>query len=86
MLNIVCTVGGIIATFAFLAKDAPKYTPGYSIGIGFICLSAFASTVYFVGLIIENKKRDRVAAEGVSVGKGENVMMGDLAPDYRYML
>lgn len=82
MLNIVCTVGGIIATFAFLAKDAPKYTPGYSIGIGFICLSAFASTVYFVGLIIENKKRDR----GVSVGKGETVMMGDLAPDYRYML
>lgn len=80
------TVGGIIAAFSFLAKDAPKYIPGYSLCIAFICLSALANTIYFAGLVVENRKRDRGDVKGVDLPEGEKALMGDLSPDYRYML
>lgn len=81
-------VGGIIAVYAFLAKDAPKYITGYSICIGFICLSVLANAVYFIGLIIENRRRDRSSAQARAalLSADEKTKMGDLNPDYRYFL
>jgi len=79
-------IGGIIAAFSFLATDAPKYTPGYSLCIAFICLSALASTIYFVGVITENMRRDRGNVKGADLPEGEKALMGDLSPYYRYML
>ncbi|OBZ68954.1 hypothetical protein A0H81_11047 [Grifola frondosa] len=78
-------IGGIIAVFAFLAKDAPKYIPGYSICIAFICLSVLANVVYFLGVTFENRTRDRLQASDASVlSEDEKKRMGDLNPDYRY--
>jgi MFS family permease len=79
-------IGGIIAAFSFLSKDAPKYTSGFGICLGFICLSAVANTVYFSALIAENKKRDRGHVKGLDLPDDEKLLMGDLNPDYRYML
>lgn len=76
----------MIATFSFLSKDSPRYIAGYSICIGFLCLSALACTVYLSGLILENKRRDRGEVKGVDLPYEEKAMMGDLSPDYRYML
>lgn len=79
------TVGGIIAVYAFLAKDAPRYTPGYSICIAFICLSLIANCVYLAAIKFENRKRDRLQAQGgSSLSPDERKRLGDLNPDYRY--
>ena len=79
-------VGGIIATFSFLSKDAPRYIPGYSISIAFIALSLAANTVYFLGVSWENRRRDRQAAQGAHahLSEDEKKRLGDLNPDYRY--
>ena len=76
-------IGGIIATYAFLDKDKPKFVPGYSICLAFICFSAINCTVYLVGCMIENKRKDTTTS---MLTEWEKTEKGDLSPDYRYML
>ena len=78
-------IGGIIATYAFLAKDSPRYKPGYSICISFICLSAAACTIYFVTLVMQNRQRDG-SPRDVGLTEYEKTEKGDMSPDYRYQL
>ena len=80
------TCGGVIATFSFLAKDAPRYTKAYSLSLGFIGLSAISTTIYFFALISENQKRARGQSEHSGKSEEEKARLGDLNPDYRYML
>ena len=76
--------GGIISTYAFLPKDLPGgYVPGHSICIGFIGLSIVASTVYFAGVMMENKQRRSLNPVGLT--DYEATEKGDLSPRYRYM-
>jgi hypothetical protein len=80
-------VGGIIATYSFLSKDAPEYRNGYIICISFACLSAAACIAYVVSLWYENRQRDRnatVTATNTITGEDETEDLGDLAPSYRY--
>ncbi|KAH9922693.1 MFS general substrate transporter [Amylocystis lapponica] len=86
----VLVVGAIIAIYAFLAKDAPRYTTGYGICIAFICISVVADFVYLWGLVSENMRRNQCA---LAYTHDEDVLtaeqkkgMGDLNPDYRYIL
>ncbi|CCM04875.1 uncharacterized protein FIBRA_07068 [Fibroporia radiculosa] len=80
-------IGGIIAVYAFLAEDAPKYITGYSLCIAFVCLSALADLVYFLSVIHENRRRDEARARGSTIlGKPVESEAGDLNPDYRYLL
>ena len=78
--------GGIIATFSFLAKDAPKYVRGYSICLGFLGLAAISCTLYCFALISENTNRARGLSEHYGKSDEEKARSGDLNPDYRYML
>ena len=78
-------VGGIIAVWAFLKKDAPRYITGYSICISFVCLSALASCLYFVLCLWQNQSR-RKSVKGTSLSEDEKTELGDLSPDYRYLL
>ncbi|GFN20429.1 putative MFS transporter [Aspergillus tubingensis] len=77
--------GGIISTYAFLAKDAPEYRNGYIISLSFICFSAACCIGYFVALWAENKRRDRVMANGApaELREDEEEVQGDLAVTYR---
>ncbi|KAF2663968.1 MFS general substrate transporter [Microthyrium microscopicum] len=77
--------GGIIAVFAFLAKDAPRYTTGYSICVAFACLSILSCTAYGVLCYSQNRKRDR-AVHDRSLTTYEKTELGDMSPDYRYLL
>lgn len=77
---------GTIATFTFLAKDAPKYVKGYSLSLGFIGLSAISCTLYFLALMSENRKRATGMGEHSGKSEDERAKLGDLNPDYRYML
>ena len=87
--------GGIVAVYSFLAKDAPRYVPGYSICLGFDAFTILMAIAYFLGLWTENRRRDRImrsqAGDGVIAGqsltdKHEKEDLGDRALDYRYML
>lgn len=77
-------IGGIIATYSFLSKDAPEYKPGYSICIGFICLSAVSCCLYAALITWENRKRARTVRATLS--DYEKTELGDLNPQFRYML
>jgi MFS family permease len=77
-------IGGIIATFSFLQKDAPGYKPGYSICIAFICLSAASCLVYFVAVWSQNKHRAKTLDVGIT--EYEQTELGDRATTYRYQL
>jgi MFS family permease len=78
-------IGGIIAVFAFLKQDAPKYVNGYSICLAFTSLSILACIVYGCACFLANKKRDESAGQS-GLTEEEKVEMGDLSPDYRYLL
>ncbi|KZF24772.1 MFS general substrate transporter [Xylona heveae TC161] len=78
-------IGGIIATYSFLAKDKPKYIPGYSICISFVCLSVVSCIAYFLATWSQNRARDRTPQD-LSLTEYEKTEMGDLSPDYRYLL
>ncbi|KAJ8106931.1 hypothetical protein OPT61_g9214 [Boeremia exigua] len=78
-------VGGIIAVFSFLKKDAPRYTPGYSISIAFVCLSALSCCAYFVACSWQNRQRER-SVRDVGLTEYEKTELGDMSPDYRYQL
>ncbi|MCJ1471797.1 hypothetical protein MMC13_000438 [Lambiella insularis] len=78
-------IGGIIATYAFLSKDAPNYKPGYSICIAFICLSATACATYFVSVLVQNRNRNK-APRDLGLTEWEKTEKGDMNPDYRYQL
>lgn len=77
-------VAAIISSFSFPAEDAPRYDTGFRLATSFACLSVAASTAYFVGCLLENRARDRKAAPPPT--KEEQEQLGDLSPDYRYML
>ena len=78
--------GAIISTFSYLAKDAPKFAKGYRLTLGFIGLSAVSCTLYFFALISENRKRTQGLSEYSDKSEEEKAKLGDLNPDYRYML
>ncbi|KAF2155650.1 MFS general substrate transporter [Myriangium duriaei CBS 260.36] len=78
-------IGGIIAVYAFLAKDAPKYTKGYSICLGFICLGIVACILYFIACFWQNRQRERTP-KNIGMTEHERTEMGDLNPEYRYQL
>ena len=79
------TVGGIISTWSFLAKDAPNYIPGYSVCIVFLGISLAACCVYLAGITLENRRRDRLRSSEVDLSAESKEIIDDLDLKYRYM-
>ncbi|KAL2013562.1 hypothetical protein VTN00DRAFT_1087 [Thermoascus crustaceus] len=82
-------IGGIIATYSFLQKDAKVYyRPGYIICISFICFSAASCIAYLVAVWLENRRRQRnvtvSSPAAVAEEQHQEELLGDLAPTYRY--
>ncbi|KAK9457425.1 major facilitator superfamily domain-containing protein [Dipodascopsis uninucleata] len=79
-------IGGIIATFSFLSKDAPKYIKGYSLGIAFTCVSMLACTAYLFGVYVENKKKrtTSVIEAWDKLSDDEKAFAGDKSPEFFY--
>ena len=78
--------GAIISTFSYLPRDAPKFIRGSALSLGFIGLTITSCTLYFFALIAENRKRAKGLSEHSGKSKEEKARLGDLNPDYRYML
>lgn len=78
-------IGGIIAVWAFLAKEAPTFKTGYSLCLGFTVLSIVACIVYAAACHMANRRRDRTPVD-VGLTEYEKTELGDLNPEYRYLL
>jgi hypothetical protein len=78
-------IGGIIATFAFVATDAPYFVTGYSICFGFTAMSILACIIYGLGCWHANRSRDRTPVD-VGLTEYEKTELGDMNPEYRYLL
>lgn len=78
-------IGGIIAVYSFLSKDAPKYITGFSINIAFCILSLLCCVLYYFLCSMDNRKRDS-APVASTLTEEEKVELGDKSPSYRYLL
>lgn len=78
-------IGGIIAVYCFLQKDAPLYKPGYSICIAFTCLSVVSCIAYFIACVSQNRHREKTVTD-VGLTEYEKTELGDLNPEYRYLI
>ncbi|KAF2864011.1 MFS general substrate transporter [Piedraia hortae CBS 480.64] len=77
-------IGGIIAVFAFLQADAPKYIKGYSICLAFDVLALVTIVTYAIMCLSANRKRRRGGPSHLT--EEEKTDLGDMNPDYRYLL
>ncbi|RWA11738.1 hypothetical protein EKO27_g3394 [Xylaria grammica] len=77
-------LGGIIATYIFLDSDAPYFTKGYAVCLGFVIISALASTLYLISIYVENRRRAKTATN-IGLSEYEETELGDLSPNYKYM-
>lgn len=76
----------IIASYSFEAADAKTFFhKGYSICLGFICLSAVSCILYYFACLQQNRSRAKTPPD-VGLTEYEKVELGDMNPDYRYML
>lgn len=78
-------IGGIIATYAFLPKDAPAYRPGCIISLSWLCLSILSCTLYLLAVWSQNRSREKAPTD-LTLTESEKTEKGDLNPDYRYLL
>lgn len=79
-------IGGIIASFAFVKSDGPKFVRGYSLCYSFAALTMISCIVYAASCYTQNKKRDREVGNEHGLTQEEKDRLGDLSPDYRYLL
>lgn len=79
-------IGGIVATYTFIAKDAPFYTKGLGVGLAFAGFCAVLVCVYFLGIRYENhnKQSPKNMEKWEKLSPLDKKVAGDLAPSYRY--
>ena len=76
---------GIIASNIYIEDQQPTYKVGYGISLGLLWLCGIACTVFFIGIMSENKERDegkRDTRLDLPVNEVEN--LGDDHPNYRF--
>ncbi|KAI2617222.1 MFS general substrate transporter [Hypomontagnella submonticulosa] len=80
-------VAGIVAAVIFREQESPRYPTGYGTSIAFMWLGSLAATVLFLGMWVENRKRDRGVRDGrLGCPKEELENMGDWHPSFRFTL
>lgn len=78
-------LGGIVASNIFLKKEEPHYPVGFGTALGFLGLTIVTSTIFYIGLHLENKKRDRGGRDyRYQEEESELTNMGDDHPRFRY--
>jgi hypothetical protein len=80
-------IGGIIASNIFVSKDAPRYFVGYGVSLAMMLFCGMMSTVFAIGLTIENKKRNE-GKRDYRLQLEESIVnnMGDDDPRFRFSL
>ncbi len=52
-------IGGIIGSNIYLANQAPSYKTGYGTGMGLLLFGGVLCSIFYLGMMWENNKRDR---------------------------
>lgn len=77
-------IGGIPAVWLFPSSDAAKgYKKGFSTALAFMALSIVLMTVYFIACRVQNAQK---AKQPRVLDKRQKEALGDLDPDYKYIL
>lgn len=80
-------LGGVLASFVYLSKDAPHFTQGHCILIGVCTMSAILQTIMTIYLRRENAHRDSIhkaPAQYSIEEKNAERERGDNATFFRY--
>ncbi|KAG5417853.1 TNA1 [Candida metapsilosis] len=80
-------IGGIIATFIFLSKDAPVYKPGLSTCLAAVCFAMLTGVAYFFYCLHMNKikQTDAYKQKFNELPEREQVNLGDRNPNFVYL-
>jgi hypothetical protein len=78
--------GGIIASNVFIQSESPHFQTGFSTCLAMLILASFTATAFAIGLVMENKKRDRGERDYRLEDLREADNLGDDHPSYRYVL
>ena len=65
--------GGFVATFTFLARDAPKYKTGYAVMLGSLTLAAAAQVGYAAIVFRRNKEKRGIPEEDLNRSENKRV-------------
>ena len=77
--------GGIVASNIFISNEAPSYPVGYGVSLGMLWLCGIACTILFIGLRLENRKRERGGRDDrYTLDRDELENLGDDHPRFRY--
>jgi hypothetical protein len=82
-------LGGTISAYLFLAKDRPRYMPGFSTLLACQTMALVLSAVMYTYLRRENARRDREYKPPSEYTEEEKVAereKGDLATFFRYTI
>ena len=78
-------VGGIIGSNIFLAAEQPYYKTGYGTGMGMLIAGALFCSIFYFGMMKENKIRDAGGRDyRLSLPEDEVKNMGDDYPSFRF--
>jgi hypothetical protein len=72
-------IGGIIVTYVFLPETAPRFVLGKAFCIACMVMCIVVCFVYYLGCLLENRKRDRLAGKEMAVE-------GEEQPEFRFTL
>lgn len=80
-------IGGIIATFLFLQKDAPLYKTGLGVCIAMTAACIFAATAMVLVFRYQNRKKltPEFQARFDELPERDQLMAGDRGPNFKYM-
>jgi hypothetical protein len=78
-------LGGIVGSNIYLDKEKPRFKTGYSTGLSLLLFSGVLCTVFYLGLMAENRKRDKGERDGrLQLPKAQQENLGDDHPYFRY--
>ncbi|KAK3621191.1 hypothetical protein LTR56_017153 [Elasticomyces elasticus] len=76
-------MGGIVASNIFITNQAPKYPVGFGVSLALVWVTALSCTGLLIGLMIENRKRDRGERDWrLELPDADN--LGDDHPHFRF--
>jgi hypothetical protein len=79
--------GAFISSNVFLTSQTPKFHTGFSTGLGMNMLCGISLTIFYLGLRMENKRRDdQRTSKTEESGSSDLQALGGLHPDFRYSL
>ncbi|KAL8798841.1 MAG: hypothetical protein Q9182_006344 [Xanthomendoza sp. 2 TL-2023] len=79
-------LGGILASNVYIAGQAPTFHVGFGTSVACQWLTGVASTVFFVGLVRENRTRERGGRDyRYNLPQAEQENLGDEHPSFRFV-